>query len=136
MNSAQNLIYAVIQVVHNYGAIAVVGGSLMGFWLHEKSTRKKLAFLTLLGWMTQVASGATFGMATFYYHHQLPDISGIAIVALGIKMLCATLGILILAIYLWRSEHWAEQGRNTVWITSSTLAISALSSAAFLRWFS
>ena len=136
MNSAQNLIYAVIQVVHNFGAVAVVGGSLMAFWLHEKPTRRKLAFLTLLGWMTQVASGATFGMVTFYYDHQLPDISGIATTALGIKMICATLGILLLAAYLWQSEHWLEPRRNKVWITSSALAITALSSAAFLRWFS
>ncbi len=86
--------------------------------------------------MTQAASGATFGMVSYYYYGKFPDISGIASYALGIKMLCATLGILMLAAYLWRGERWTEQGRNQVWLSSSALAITALSAAAFLRWFS
>jgi len=136
MSSAQNLSYAVIQVVHNFGAVAVVGGSLFALWLHENATRRKLAFLTLAGWMTQAASGATFGMTTYYYHHQLPDISGIATYALGIKMICATLGISMLATFILWGERWTEQRKRNMWITSSALAITALSSAAFLRWFS
>jgi hypothetical protein len=136
MISAQNLIYAVIQVVHNFGAVAVAGGSLIALVLHERAARKRLAVLTLLGWLTQAASGATFGMATFYYHHELPDISGIASYALVIKMLCASLGILMLAAYLRWGERWKERRLDRVWIASSALAVTALSSAAFLRWFS
>jgi len=136
MISAQNLIYAVIQVVHNFGAVAVVGGSLLALVLPERAARKRLAVLTLLGWLTQAASGATFGMTTFYYYHELPDISGIATYALGIKMLCASLGILMLAAYLWQGEHWKEQQVHGVWLSSSVLAVTALTSAAFLRWFS
>lgn len=136
MSSAQNLIYAIIQVVHNFGAVAVVAGSLLALVLHERATRKRLAVLTLLGWLTQAASGATFGMTTFYYHHELPDISGIATYALGIKMLCASLGILLLATYLWRGERWKDQQVHGIWISSSVLAATALTSAAFLRWFS
>ena len=67
---------------------------------------------------------------------QLPDISGIATYALGIKMICVTLAILMLATFIWRGERWAEQRKRNMWITSSALAITALSSAAFLRWFS
>jgi len=136
MSTAQNLSYSVIQVVHNFGAVAVVGGSLSALWLDENATRRKLAFLTLVGWLTQAASGATFGMATYYYHHQLPDISGIATYALGIKMICATLGISMLATFILWGERWTEQRKRNMWITSSALAITALSSAAFLRWFS
>lgn len=136
MSAAQNLSYAVIQVVHNFGAVAVAGGSLMALWLRENATRRKLAYLTLIGWMTQAASGAAFGMVTFYYYHQLPDISGIATYALGIKMICVTVGVLLLAVYLWRGERWTEKFKNQMWISTSALAITALSSAAFLRWFS
>lgn len=136
MSTTQNLSYSVIQVVHNFGAVAVVGGSLAALRLREKAARRKLGYLALAGWLTQAASGATFGIVTYYYHHQLPDISGIATYALGIKMICATLGILMLAAYLWRSASWTEQGRNRVWHSSSALAITALSAAAFLRWFS
>ena len=136
MSATQNLSYAVIQVVHNFGAVAVVGGSLIAWRVREKAAQRKLGYLALAGWLTQAASGATFGMVTYYYHHQLPDISGIATYALGVKMICATLGILTLAAYLWRGERWTEQARNQVWLSSSVLAITALSAAAFLRWFS
>ena len=136
MSAAQNLSYTAIQVVHNFGAVAVVGGSLAALRLRKRIGRRRLAQLALTGWLTQAASGATFGMVSYYYYGKLPDISGIATYALAIKMLCATLGILVLAAYLWRGERWAEQGRNTVWLSSSALAITALSAAAFLRWFS
>ena len=136
MSATQNLSYAVIQVVHNFGAVAVVGGSLVALRLREKAARRKLAYLALTGWLTQAASGATFGMVSYYYYGKFPDISGIAAYALGIKMLCATLGILMLASYLWRGEGWSERGGHRVWLASSALGITALSAAAFLRWFS
>lgn len=136
MSTAQNLSYAAIQVVHNFGAVAVVSGSLFALRLREKAMRRKLAWLTLAGWMTQGASGATFGMVSYYYYREFPDISGIAVVALGTKMVCVAVGILLLAVYLWRSEHWPEQQGNKAWLASSALAVTAISAAAFLRWFS
>jgi hypothetical protein len=132
---AQNLSYAAVQVVHNLGAVATVSGSLIGLWFREHVARRRLAYLALGGWLIQAASGATFGMVSFYYYHQFPDISGIAIYALGIKMSCATLGILLLATYQWKSGHWTEQAKNKAWLSSSVLAVMALSAAAFLRWF-
>jgi len=136
MSSAQNLLYAIIQVVHNFGAVAVVAGSLIAMWQHATEIRRKLGLLVLAGWMTQAASGATFGLTTLYYDHQLPDISGIAIYAIAIKMACAAVGIVLLAAYLWRGERWTAWHRNRMWIASSALAVTALTSAAFLRWFS
>lgn len=136
MSAAQNLSYSVIQVVHNFGAVATVGGSVIATRLRDNVTRRRLAYLVLAGWVTQAVSGATFGMVTYYYYHHLPDISGIAIDALGIKMVCATLGILLLTTYLWQSHRWTERGKNKAWISSSVLAITAISAAAFLRWFS
>lgn len=136
MSAAQNLSYSVIQVVHNFGAVATVGGSVIATRLRDDVMRRRLANLVLTGWVTQAVSGATFGMVTYHFYHQLPDISGIAVDALGIKMACATLGILLLAAYLWQSHRWTEQGKNNAWISSSVLAITAISGAAFLRWFS
>jgi hypothetical protein len=136
MSAAQNLGYSVIQVVHNFGAVAAVGGSIVATRLRDNVTRRRLALLVLIGWLTQAVSGATFGMVTYYYYRHFPDISGIAVDALGIKMACATLGILLLSAYLWRNAHWSVQGKNAVWISSSALAITAISAAAFLRWFS
>ncbi|OIR07864.1 hypothetical protein GALL_101460 [mine drainage metagenome] len=136
MSAAQNLSYSVIQVVHNFGAVATVGGSVIATRLRDDVMRRRLANLVLIGWVTQAVSGATFGMVTYHFYHQLPDISGIAVDALVIKMVCATLGILLLAAYLWQSHRWTEQGKSNAWISSSVLAITAISGAAFLRWFS
>lgn len=135
MSAAQNLSYSVIQVVHNFGAVTTVGGSIIAARLGDKINQRGLAYLVLTGWVTQVVSGATFGLVSYYYYHQFPDISGIATYALGIKMVCATLGGLLLVIYLWQSVRWTEAGKNKVWISSALLATTAISAAAFLRWF-
>lgn len=135
MSVAQNLSYAAIQVIHNFGAVAVVAGSLFAVGAHGQ-TQTKLAYIALTGWVTQAVSGATFGMVSWHYYHHLPDLSGIALYALATKMICATLGILVLTAYLWRGERWTAGGRSKAWISSSALAIMALSAAAFLRWFS
>ena len=136
MSATQNLSYSVIQVVHNFGAVATVGGSVIATRLRDNVTRRRLANLVLIGWVTQAVTGATFGMVTYYFYHRPPDISGIAVDALAIKMVCATLGILLLAAYLWQSHRWTEHGKSKAWISSSVLAITAISGAAFLRWFS
>jgi NADH:ubiquinone oxidoreductase subunit 6 (subunit J) len=136
MSAAQNLSYSLIQVVHNFGAVATVGGSVIATRLQDNVSRRRLAHLVLGGWVTQVVSGATFGMVTYHFYHQLPDISGIAVDALDIKMVCATLGIVLLTTYLWQSHRWTERGKGKAWISSSVLAITAISAAAFLRWFS
>lgn len=135
MSAAQNLSYSVIQVVHNFGAVATVAGSLIAARLRDNITRIKLARLVLGGWVTQAVSGAIFGMVSYFYYHEFPDISGVAIYALTIKMVCASLGILLLTTYVWRSVRWTEPGKNRVWISSAVLSISAISAAAFLRWF-
>jgi hypothetical protein len=135
MSAAQNLGYSVIQVVHNFGAVATVGGAIIATRLRDDILRRRLAYLVLTGWVTQAVSGATFGMVTYYYYHQFPDISGIATYALSIKMVCATLGILLLVIYLWQSARWTEAGKGTTWVASAVLASTAISAAAFLRWF-
>ena len=136
MSAAQNLSYSVVQVVHNFGAVATVGGSLIATRLRDNVTRRRLAYMVLTGWVTQAVSGATFGMVSYYYYHQFPDISGIAIDALGVKMICVTLGILLLLAYLWLSSSWSESGKCKAWAGSSVLAVTAISAAAFLRWFS
>jgi hypothetical protein len=136
MSAAQNLTYSIVQVAHNFGAVAVVGGSLAALSFRGLETRKKLAWLTFAGWGTQALSGAAFGAVSFHFYHQFPDISGLAVVALAIKIGCAAFGFLLMAAYLFRSADWTVARMNTVWIISSALSVTALSSAAFLRWFS
>lgn len=136
MSATQNLAYSVVQVAHNFGALAVVGGSLVATKFAGIETRRRLAKLALGGWALQGASGAAFGATSYYFFHQFPDISGIAVVALLIKIGCVACGFALLAIYLYRAGDWPEPRRRATWLASSTLGITALTAAAFLRWFS
>lgn len=134
----QNLAYAVIQVAHNFGAVAVVGGALFALWPAGQVTevQRRLAWLVAAGWAVQGASGAAFGAVSFYNYGHFPDIHGIAIAALGIKMLCAASGFLLAADFIYRSGSWDESKRKRRWQELLALGATALSAAAFLRWFS
>ena len=136
MSVAQNLSYSIVQIAHNFGAVAVVGGSLSAVMLRGLETRKKLAWLVLAGWGLQAISGATFGAVSFYFYHQFPDISGVAWIALIVKTVCVAIGFLLLATLILMSSNQKVGISNSVWLASSALAITALSSAAILRWFS
>ena len=136
MSATQNLAYAIIQVAHNFGAVATTGGSLAAVKFRGMDTRKLLARVALAGWGTQALSGATFGAVSYYFYGQFPDIAGIAVAALFIKMACAATGFLLMATYLLRSNNWTTARINSAWVASSVLAVTALSAAAFLRWFS
>lgn len=133
----QNLSYAVIQVVHNFGAVAVVGSAACALWLGPGRAwmRKPLAWIMLLGWAAQAASGGAFGGVSWLYYGRFPDIHGIAVAALLIKMACAAAGFMLAAAYLYRGIGWSERARQTAWYTLAALAATALTSAAFLRWF-
>ncbi len=136
MSTTQNIIYSSVQAVHNLGAVAVTGGALSGAVLKAPALRKTLGWIALAGWGTQALSGATFGAVSYYFYHKFPDIGETATTALYIKMTCAALGFLLLAAYLYRGAGWRESARDRAWLVSAVLAITALGSAAVLRWFS
>ena len=134
----QNLLYALIQIAHNFGAVAVVGGSLLGRWPipHAASQRRPLAWLVLAGWSLQALSGATFGAVSIAYYGQPPDIHGIAVAALLIKIACAVTGFVVATLWLRNAARWSESRSNVMWNLLIVLGVTALSAAAFLRWFS
>lgn len=134
----QSLLYALTQVAHNFGAVAVVGGSLLGRWpLHlDRELRRPLAWLVLAGWSVQALSGATFGAVTIAYYGQPPDIHGIAVIALLVKIVCAVTGFVVAALWLRYAAKWSESRSNAMWNLLIVLGITALTAAAFLRWFS
>ena len=90
----------------------------------------------LAGWAVQAASGSAFGALSWLYYGQLPDIHGIAIAALLIKTSCAASGFVLVALYLYRGQTWGEKNAQAIWRTLAALAATALTAAAFLRWFS
>ncbi|MBY0577482.1 MAG: hypothetical protein K2P57_00380 [Burkholderiales bacterium] len=130
----QNLAYAVDQSAHNLGAVAVTGGAFLA--LFDEARRKKLAWLVLSGWAIQGATGALFGMLSYAFYGHLPDIAGVAVKALFIKMACAATGFFLAAACIRKSDSWPEAARDRAWLALFLLALTALTSAAFLRWFS
>lgn len=133
----QNLAYALIQVAHNFGAAAVIGGAVAG-WLTQRrdaTPATALLWLTLAGWAMQAASGAGFGLVSFAYYGKFPDLHGIAVAALAIKLSCATAGLIVGILLLKFSGAWSAARRRQAWGGLVGLAATALSAAAFLRWF-
>jgi hypothetical protein len=134
----QNFVYALIQVIHNFGAATVVGTAASALWLvrGDVAVQHRLALLAAAAWAIQAASGALFGITTFYFEGHLPDIHGIAVDALLIKISCAVAGFILAVIYAKSDSGWAKDKQLLIWRALLTLGVVALGSAAFLRWFS
>lgn len=134
----QNLIYALIQVIHNFGAATVVGTATAAIWLAHGNAgfRHRLSFVLALAWATQAVTGLLFGATTYYFDKSLPDIHGVAVDALVIKIVCALTGFILAVVYLKSNSGWSADKQNFAWRISLVLGVVALSSAAFLRWFS
>ncbi len=136
---AQDLGYALTQVVHNLGAVSVTGGAAAARCLKVSeplAAQRRLAWLVLAGWTAQVASGIGFGAISYAYYGRFPDIHGIAIAALALKAACAAAGISLGALYLARASGWSAARRQGAWSALFGFALTALTAAAFLRWFS
>jgi hypothetical protein len=135
----QDLGYALTQVVHNLGAVSVTGGAAAACCLklaQPQAARRRLVWLILGGWAAQGASGVAFGAISYAGYGRLPDIHGIAIAALILKMACAAAGFALAALYLARESGWTEARRRRACCALFAFALTALSAAAFLRWFS
>jgi hypothetical protein len=138
MIDLQNLSYASVQVAHNFGAAAVVGGP--AFLLLADSPhfawQRKIAWLVGGGWLLQILSGIGFGVVSYTGYGSLPDIHGIAIAALYLKIVCASAGFFAALTFLAYAGGWNERRCRRVWKTLLALGVVALTAAAFLRWFS
>lgn len=134
----QNLAYALLQIVHNFGAVAVTGGAAAALLSLRAGAvvPRWLGGVVLAGWAMQIASGAGFGAISYAWHGKLPDIHGIAVAALGIKMLCAASAVMLAAAYLRHAAGWPAARCRKAWTALLALSATALAAAAFLRWFS
>ena len=135
---AENLAYALTQVFHNFGAVAVAGGAAFALWAPALPSGRDRgpARLVGVGWAVQIASGAAFGAVSYYYYGRLPEIHGVAVAALAIKVTCAAAGLPLALLLHSRGERWTETRRRLSWRALAVLAATALAAAAFLRWFS
>jgi hypothetical protein len=135
----QDLGYALTQVVHNLGAVSVTGGAAAARGLafrEPQAARRWLATLVLAGWTAQALSGAGFGTISYLSYGRFPDIHGVAVAALVVKASCAAAGFSVASLYLLRERGWTDCGRSRAWGAQLALALTALTAAAFLRWFS
>jgi hypothetical protein len=134
----QNFIYALIQVIHNFGALTAVGSAASALWLAHGNTavQHRLALLAAIAWAVQAATGMLFGITTYIFEGSLPDIHGIAVDALLIKIFCALVGFIAAVMYVKLNGGWATNKRLFTWRLLFALGVVALGSAAFLRWFS
>jgi hypothetical protein len=133
----ESLAYALTQVVHNFGAAAVLGGTVFILWpAFRLEYSRRFAWLILFAWGTQIASGGLFGAISLYYYGETPDLSAIALTALGVKVLAATAGFLLASLYLLRGKVWDRASVRHTFQILLALGVTALTAAAFLRWFS
>lgn len=132
----QNLAYALTQVVHNFGAVTVVAAPMFALWAVRPVAARGVLWLVLSGWALQLASGAVFGAVSFHYYGQFPDIHGIAIGALAVKVLCALVAVALIALSLYSRPSAGGHPSIVPWRILATLGGTALTAAAFLRWFS
>ncbi|MBI3772845.1 MAG: hypothetical protein HY272_09125 [Gammaproteobacteria bacterium] len=102
----------------------------------EAEPPRPLLLTLTIAWVVQGASGTTFGITSLYFNGELPDIHGVAITALIIKMACVSIGVTLAFFCLRRSASTVQQVPRMTWPISLTLGATALSAAAFLRWFS
>jgi hypothetical protein len=133
----ENLAYALTQVVHNFGAAAVLGGAIFVLWpVSRLEYGRTFGWLILGAWGAQIASGGLFGLTSLYFYGETPDLSGIAMIALAVKVAAATSGFLLAAVYLLRGQNWGRRSVMRAFKSLAALAAIALTAAAFLRWFS
>lgn len=133
----ENLAYALTQVLHNFGAAALIGGSVFWLWpVPQQEYARPFARLILAAWSAQIASGILFGLISLYYYGETPDLSAVAMTALVIKVCSAAAGVLLSAGYLARGKGWDMKKVKRAFLAQAALAVLALTAAAFLRWFS
>lgn len=133
----ENLAYALIQVAHNFGAVAVLGGSVFALWPVPRLEHGRIfAWLILVAWGTQIASGVMFGATSLYYYGETPDLSSVAKTALIVKVVAAFTGLLLATLFLLRGRAWRPAGVTRAFRSLAALGAVALTAAAFLRWFS
>lgn len=135
--SPENLAYALTQVVHNFGAVGVLGGAVCALWPTPRlEFARTFAWLILVAWTAQIASGGAFGLISYHYYGETPDLSSVAMAALLIKIAAAFSGALLAAVYLLRGRYWHHAGVRRTFQGLAMLGAVALTAAAFLRWFS
>jgi len=132
-----DIVYVLVQAVHNLGAVAVAASPAVALGLRGSAPpiERRLAWTLLAAWGLQAASGAGFAAASYGFKGQLPEVAGVALAALAVKVAATVLGFGLAALLLWTGRLTRRRSRAAAWAACLGLAVVALSSAAVLRWF-
>jgi hypothetical protein len=125
-------------MVHNFGAVTLFSACITYILLGKKSSEDvpiKLLRIALIGWIIQGLSGTSFGLASYSFYHRFPQIGLIGVISLIIKIISTFTGFLLTAYFLMRGSD-SYKTKAILWYVILSLAATALSAAAILRWFS
>jgi hypothetical protein len=132
----ENLTYTIVQILHNFGAVTVVGSPIAGWWLERKNLAvHRLTLLALLGWMAQGATGIGFALTSYTFKGAIPEVTGIALAALLIKVFATLIGFVAAILIFKKGRQWQSRTRIRTWQSMLFLSLSALTAAGFLRWY-
>jgi hypothetical protein len=134
------LVYTLVQAVHNLGAVAVVASPAVGLGLRGRggtsaASERLLAWILLAAWGLQGASGAGFAAASYGLKGALPEVAGVALIALVVKVAATAAGVTLGAGLLWARRLAGGRPRAVAWGLGLGLAVAALLAAAPLRWY-
>jgi len=131
------LVYALVQAGHNLGAVLVVASPAVALGLQGRAPglERRLAWALLAAWALQAASGAGFAAASLGLKGQLPEVTGVALVALAVKLAATAGGLALAAALLWRRGLAGARPRTVAWAVGLGLSLAALTAAAPLRWY-
>lgn len=131
----ESTLYALVQVIHNFGAVVVVGVPAAALYFRPTAgLLRPLAWLLVSGWLVQLVSGAGFGAVSYWLYEALPELHWFARTALVVKILCALAGAALSLRWLLRGD--GDEWRSAPWRAQASLGATALLAAALLRWFS
>ena len=122
--------------MHNFGAAAVVSGPIFVCWLGRDNytIQRRLAWLVVFGAMAQIGSGIGFGFVSYFFKGHLPELEGVALIALLIKLFCVVSSPALMLRYVLAARSGSRR-QNNIWLATLALGSTALTAAAFLRWY-
>src|SRR5207245_8968278 len=103
----ENFIYTLVQLVHNFGAVAVAGSPVVALWFgrENKIALHKLTWLMALGWVAQGASGIGFAVTSYTMKGALPEVEGVELTALALKVGWYLMGVVLSGFYFISSSR-------------------------------
>jgi len=127
------LVYALIQAIHNLGAVTLVAvpAAALAWQGRSAAVERRLSWTLLAAWGLQAAGGAAFAAASYGFKGQLPEATGVALAALGVKIAATVVGFGLATAQLWRDRRPGTAD----WVACMALAGTAFTAAALLRWY-